>query len=68
MNIPWVCDQDISKSYGWIWLKLGGQVGCVTRTTWFDFDEDLNPDTTISNFSSDALPLRDWAEPIYRLT
>ena len=27
-----VCVQDISKSCGRIWMKLGAQVGCVTRT------------------------------------
>ena len=26
-----VCEHDVSKSYGRIRLKLGGQVGCVTR-------------------------------------
>ena len=25
-------------------MKLGGQVGCVTRTNLFDFGEDPNPD------------------------
>ena len=35
---------DISKSCGRIWMKLGEQVGCVTRTNRFDFGEDLNPD------------------------
>ena len=27
-----VCVQDISKSCGWIRMKICGQVGCVTRT------------------------------------
>ena len=27
-----VCEQDISNSYGRIWTKFGGQVGYVTRT------------------------------------
>ena len=27
-----VCEEDISKSYGRIWTKLGGQVGCVMWT------------------------------------
>ena len=27
-----VCEQDISRSRGWIWMELGGAVGCVTRT------------------------------------
>ena len=40
---------DISKSWGRIWMKLGGQVGCVTSTNWFDFGEDLkiDPDSRI---------------------
>ena len=44
-----VCEQDISKSYELIMTKLGGQVECVTRTNWFDFGEDQDPDmdTTI---------------------
>ena len=25
-------------------MKLGGQVGCMRRTSLFDFGEDLNPD------------------------
>ena len=43
-----VCEQDISKSYGQIQMKLGGQVGCVTRTNLFDFAEDLDKDPRIS--------------------
>ena len=39
-------------------MKLGGQVGCVTRTNCFDFGEDLNPDPESRIFS----PLRDGAK------
>ena len=35
---------DISKCYRRIWPKLGGHVGCVTRTNQLDFGEDPNPD------------------------
>ena len=38
-----VCEQDISKSCGWIRTKLGGQVEFVTRTSRFDFGEDPDP-------------------------
>ena len=40
------CEQDISRSYRWIWTELGGQVWCVPRTNWFDFGEDLDSDPT----------------------
>ena len=42
-SLLFVCEYDISKSYQWIWRKLGGQVGCVARTNRFDFGEDPNP-------------------------
>ena len=41
-----VCEQDASKSYGWIRMELGGQVGCATETNQFDFGGSgffLNP-------------------------
>ena len=34
----------ISKGYGWIHTKLGGQVGSATRKNCFSFGEDPNPD------------------------
>ena len=42
-----VCEQDISKSYGRIQIKFGGEVECVTRKNLFDFGENLNLDTAI---------------------
>ena len=41
------------KYSGWIPQKLCGQVGCVKRTNWFDFGEDLNldPDLRSLNFT-----------------
>ena len=35
-----VLEQETSKIYGQIWMKLGGKVGCVTRPNCFDFGED----------------------------
>ena len=42
-----LCEHDISRSYGRIRTKLGGQLWCVTRTHLLDFVEDLDPDTRI---------------------
>ena len=55
---------NISKDYGCIWTKLGGQVGCVTRRNRFNFGEDPNPDpdTRIIKFLRDSSPLRDGAK------
>ena len=58
-----VFGQDVSKSYGWIWTKLGGRVRCVTRTNWFDFREVPDPDSdTRINYLRDSSPLRDSAK------
>ena len=43
----------ISQKVRRIRTKIGGQVGCVTSTIFFDFREDLDPDTVI--FKSDSL-------------
>ena len=58
-----VCEHNISKSYGWIWTKLGGQVGCGTKANRFDFGGDL---ICIFNFLSDSSLLRDEAKTICR--
>ena len=34
----------VSKSYGQILTKFGGQVGCVTRENRFDIGENVNAD------------------------
>ena len=41
---------NVSRGWGWIPTKLGGQVGCATRTNWFDFAENLNPHPDPRNF------------------
>ena len=48
-----LCEHDISRSYGRIRTKLGGQLWCVTRTHLLDFVEDLDLETRI--FSRVAL-------------
>ena len=57
-----VYEQDVSKSYEWILMKLGGQAGCVISRNRFDFGEDPDPDTRgfFLNSLSDS-PLRDRA-------
>ena len=43
-------------------MKLGEQVGCVTRTNWLDFGEDPNPDTRIFfNSGSDSSTFWVWS-------
>ena len=39
-----VCVLDISISCRRIRTKIGGPVGCVTSTNWFNFGDDPNPD------------------------
>ena len=46
-----VCEQGISRSYGRIWTKLGGQVGCGTRPNCLDFGEDLDADLDTRNLT-----------------
>ena len=53
------CEHDLSIRYGWIWTKLGGQVGCFTRTNLFDFVEDPNQDPDTRIFKSDYSLLSD---------
>jgi len=36
-----VCQQDNSKSYGWIFLELSGNVGNGKNYQWFNFGGDL---------------------------
>ena len=60
-----VCEQVISKSCVWIWMKCGGHVGCVTRKNCFNFGEDpnLDPDTIIFLILiRDFSPLRNVAK------
>ena len=42
-----VSERDISKGCGWIWMKFGGEVGCVTMTKLLDFGEVLDLDIRI---------------------
>ena len=35
------------KKVGWIQMKLGGYVGCMTRKNWFNFGEDPDPDLIV---------------------
>ena len=62
----WYC-MISQKSWRWIQLRLGGQVGCVKRTNWFDFDEGQNPDPDSTFFSGDSSPLREWGQKLYRM-
>ena len=39
-----VCEQGISKNCGRIWTKFGGHVGCLIRSSRFEFYEDPDPD------------------------
>ena len=38
-----VCEQNISKSCGWIRMEFGREFGYVTKAKWLDFREDPNP-------------------------
>ena len=52
-----VGEQDVSRSYGWIRKKLGGELGYVTRTTLLNFGEVYNSDLDPIIFVHRAFPI-----------
>ena len=56
-----VCEENISKSCGRNWTKFWGALGYVTRTKWFGFGEDPNPDPDLRFFE---VILHHWEKEI----
>ena len=48
-----VCHQHYVKSYGWIWMKLSGNIGNRTRKNWLTFERDPDPDTDFGSGSGE---------------
>ena len=48
-----VCHQHYVKSYGWIWMKLSGNIGNSPRKNWLTFERDPDPDTDFGSGSGE---------------
>ena len=61
MGLKTICSVTFRKVVNGFCTKLGGQVGCITRTNRFDFGEDPDP-RILMFFFGDFSPLRDMAK------